>query len=140
MKRYSILVGSIATFALIAIFEICWFDAKTVGQTNWQLNQPNSSWNPTPMLMAQIGKQLITDIVDIKDKYNENRDGISDEKKDIPDLREANWFRISNAPKDDGTVNGKEDEEENEGTSGEKFDDEEYEGGFDRLWDVVSNG
>ena len=87
--------------------------------------------------MVPMDTRLAKDKGDDKDSDDDKKVGKAEEKSDKPDLRTVDWAKTASAKKDDG--NG-EAAEEDEGEADEEKEDEEESEGFDRLWDVVTNG
>ena len=143
MRKYSPVIGLMAIIAAVAIFQIGEMDVDASSTTiSLQSNQINRSATVGGALMVPMDTRLAKDKGDDKDSEGDKKVGEAEEKSDKPDLRTVDWSKASSAKKGNGNGNGDEEDKDEDGDDEEKEDEdkEEDEEGFDRLWDVVTNG
>ena len=143
MRKYSPFIWLLAVITAMVIFQIGEMDVDAASSTpSSQTLQMNRQPMTGPALMVPMDTRLAKDKGDDKDSDDDKTVGESEKKEDKPDLRTVDWSKASSAKKGNGNGNGNGDEEEKdeEEDDEDKEDEEEDEGGFDRLWDVVTNG
>lgn len=140
MRKYSPVIGLLAVITAMVIFQIGEMDVEAASSTpGSQTLQMNRHSVTGPSLMVPMDPRLAHSGHD-KDAGGDKKVGGAEEQSDKPDLRTVDWSKASSGKKANGNGNGAEEEDEGDEEEDGEDEDEEDEGGFDRLWDVVSNG
>ena len=133
MRRYSPVIGLLAVITAMAILQLGTLNADASSATiSSQSNQIRTSSIGDQGQMLPMYTRFARDAGDAKNADEDKKVGESEKKEQKPDLRIVDWSKVLSVKKDNG--NGDDEEKEDE----DKKDDEG--GGFDRLWDVVTNG
>ena len=146
MRRYSLVIGLLAVITAMAILQLGTLNADATSATiSSQSNPMNRPATVGGALMVPMDNTLLAkDKGDDKDSDGDKKVGESEKKDEKPDLRTVDWSKASSVKKGNGNGNGGgEDKDDGDGEDEDKEakDKEDDEGGgFDRLWDVVSNG
>ena len=145
MRRYSLVIGLLAVITAMAILQLGTLNADaTSARISSQSNQMNRPPTVGGALMVPIDTRLTKAKEDDGDSDGDKKVGESEKKDEKPDLRTVDWSKASSVKKGNGNGNGGgEDKDDGDGEDEDKEakDKEDDEGGgFDRLWDVVSNG
>jgi len=140
MRKYSPVIGLMAIIAAMMILqvgtqEVGASSALISSQSN-QMDRPAIGGGP---LMAPMDQRLVKG--DDAGSGDNKKVEVTEEKSDTPDVRTVDWSKTASVDKKDGNGNGDdEDESGDEDKEGDDKDKKDEGGGFDRLWDVISNG
>ena len=144
MRGYSPARELLAVITAMTIFQ---FGALNVHASSATISSQSNPMNrPATVggaLMVPMDTRLAKDKGDDNDSDGDKKVGESEKKEEKPDLRIVDWSKASSVKKGNGNGNGDEENKDDEGADEDKEDEDKKDeegGGFDRLWDVVSNG